>query len=120
MIAVPVDANDMPMSLGGESGKVHSMVRSLWESGNPELVSGMVELGTYADLAVACLQEGRHADLAQLMDCNFAMRLKLYGAEVVGEKNLAMVRLAGDLGFSAKFTGSGGALVCLRKDGSGL
>ena len=80
----------------------------------------MRELGSYADAAVSCLKEQRFKDLAVLMERNFAMRLKLYGAAVVGAKNLAMIELAKELGFSSKFTGSGGALVCLNKQGSGL
>lgn len=99
---------------------MHNTVRARWESQDPELVQGMAQLGSLADAAVACLQERRFADLAALMERNFALRLQLYGPAVVGAKNLAMVRLAGELGLSAKFTGSGGALVCLRRDGSGL
>jgi hypothetical protein len=38
---------------------------------------------------------------------------------VVGEKNIMAIELANDLGLAAKFTGSGGALVCLRSDGTG-
>jgi len=38
---------------------------------------------------------------------------------VVGEKNILVTQLAGELGLAAKFTGSGGALLCLRRDGLG-
>jgi len=106
--------------LGGDSGVVHNTVRARWEQSEPELLQGMAELGSYADQAAQCVQQQRFADLANLMERNFAMRLKLYGEAVVGAKNLQMVRLAGELGMAAKFTGSGGALVCLRKDGQGL
>lgn len=99
---------------------MHNTVRARWEQQDPELVHGMRELGTYADQAVLCLKERRFQDLAALMERNFEMRLKLYGADVVGHKNLQMVNLAKELGFAAKFTGSGGALLCLRKDGEGL
>lgn len=99
---------------------VHNTVKARWEQAEPELVQGMQELGSYADQAAQCIRERRHSDLAALMEKNFAMRLKLYGEAVVGQKNIQMVRLASELGMSAKFTGSGGALVCLRKDGQGL
>jgi glucuronokinase len=105
---------------GGDSGAVHNTVRARWEHQDPELVEGMTFLGSLADKAVECLQERRYADLAALMEQNFATRLRLYGPAVVGAKNVAMINLAKDLGLSAKFTGSGGALVCLRTDGSGL
>ena len=50
---------------------------------------------------------------------NFAMRRKLYGDAVVGAENIAMIDIAKVHGLSAKFTGSGGALVCMRSDGQG-
>jgi hypothetical protein len=50
---------------------------------------------------------------------NFAMRRKLYGDAVVGAENIAMIDIAKEHGLSAKFTGSGGALVCMRSDGQG-
>ena len=39
------------------------------------------------------------------------------GDAVVGSRNISMVELAGSFGLSAKFTGSGGAILCLRADG---
>jgi hypothetical protein len=44
----------------------------------------------------------------------------MYGDNVVGEKNIRMAELARSFGLSAKFTGSGGALICLRFDGSNI
>ena len=40
------------------------------------------------------------------------------GDAVVGTRNISMVELAGSFGLSAKFTGSGGAILCLRSDGT--
>ena len=57
--------------------------------------------------------------LGELMKMNFSLRRKMYGDAVVGSLNIAMVDLAASLGLSAKFTGSGGALVCIREDGGG-
>jgi glucuronokinase len=106
--------------VGGDSGAVHNTVRARWEAQDSELVRGMQALGMYTDAALQCLRDGDVAGLAALAAKNFAMRLALYGAEVVGAKNLQMVELATQLGFGAKFTGSGGALLCIRKDGLGL
>ena len=99
---------------------MHSTVRQRWEQQEGELVRGMQLLGSLADQAVQCLRERRVADLAALAERNFATRLQLYGAGVVGQKNLQMVQLASQLGLGAKFTGSGGALLCIRKSGEGL
>lgn len=134
-------------STGGESGAVHNTVRSRWEQRDPELVDGMRVLGTIAttvlwvftfrttclsssvcahlsqgilaDEAVECLKRQDIIGLAALVEQNFAMRRTLYGDAVVGPLNIRMVQLAKDYGLSAKFTGSGGALLCLRSDGSG-
>jgi glucuronokinase len=73
-------------------------------------------LAQLADEALNCLKEKKYSLLADLMDKNFSLRRKLYTDEVVGGRNIAAVDLANKLGLSAKFTGSGGALVCLRRD----
>ena len=105
--------------VGGDSGGVHSTVKDRWARRDPELVAGMRALGGYADEAQAALKAGNVTQIAALVRQNFAMRRRLYGDDVVGPKNIAMVDLALTLGLSAKFTGSGGALVCLRTDGGG-
>jgi len=79
----------------------------------------MRSLGSFAEEGCICLENKDFKRFAELMSLNFAMRRKLYGDHVVGPKNIAMVDLAHSLGLSAKFTGSGGALVCLKTDGSG-
>ena len=75
----------------------------------------MKTLGEYADKAVECLKTKDYETLADLMDMNFAMRRQLYGDDVVGFTNIAAVELACKLGFAAKFTGSGGAILCLHR-----
>jgi len=79
----------------------------------------MRALGRLAEEGCTCLENRDFKRFAELMSLNFATRRKLYGDHVVGPKNIAMVELANSLGLSAKFTGSGGALVCLKSDGSG-
>lgn len=104
---------------GGDSGKVHSTVRTRWEQKDPVLLKGMEQLGKLADLAVTYLEEKNYKELAILMDKNFALRREMYGDEVVGEKNIRIAGLAKTFGLSSKFTGSGGAFVCLRRSGEG-
>lgn len=107
----------LPRKVGGESGKVHSTVRERWARKDPGLVAGMAEIASLAEKAQAALLAGEPLQMGPLMERNFAIRRSLYGDEVVGAKNIAAVELAKRCGMSAKFTGSGGALVCLR-DGS--
>jgi len=105
------------LTAGGDSGKVHSTVKQRWTEREPSLVQGMTELGELADKAVHFLFSKQYDELAKLMAKNFALRRKLYGDDVVGERNIQAVTIASDKGLTAKFTGSGGALVCLRTDG---
>ena len=104
---------------GGDSGAVHSSVKDRWLAGDTGVHRGMQQLGELADEAKACILEGDKKRLGVLMDQNFSLRRQMYGDAVVGEKNIQVVQLAGRLGLAAKFTGSGGALVCIKRDGSG-
>lgn len=76
-------------------------------------------IGSLADEAVKCLETKDYIKLGELMNQNFSMRRKLYGDSVVGQTNIEVSDLAHSLGLSLKFTGSGGAFVCLRSNGSG-
>jgi hypothetical protein len=105
--------------VGGESGKVHSTVRARWQEQDPVLVSGMKALGDLSDSALHCLRAKDPRGLAALIEQNFALRRALYTDPVVGAGNIQMVDLATSLGFAAKFTGSGGALLLLCKDAQG-
>jgi glucuronokinase len=104
---------------GGESGKVHSSVRALWNEKDPNIVSGMKALGDLTDSAVECLKKPDIPGLAALMERNFALRRHMYGDDVVGKLNIQMADLASTFGLAAKFTGSGGALLCLLRNGQG-
>jgi glucuronokinase len=52
------------------------------------------------------------------MDQNFELRRKIYTDRALGEQNLKMIEIAKKYGSSAKFCGSGGAIVglCLDED----
>ena len=74
----------------------------------------MSALGKLADTAKEALEGGRSHELAALMAQNFAWRRKMYGDAVVGAVNLKAIEIAESCGLAAKFTGSGGALVCMN------
>ena len=50
------------------------------------------------------------------MDENFNTRRSIYGDAALGEANLQMIEIARKHGSSAKFSGSGGAVVGLCQD----
>ena len=102
---------------------MHSTVKDRWNKRDPELIEGMQELGNIAEKgAVILLSGGDMSDnasvMSSLMSNNFATRRKLYRDAVVGSNNINMVELAKSHGLSSKFTGSGGAIVCMNSDGA--
>jgi len=118
----PVDVGLLPplylaynTRLQGDSGKVHSPVRERFQQGDAKVIAGMETLAANTDAAVDALKAGDMDKLCTLMDANFATRRAIYGDEAVGERNIELVALASERGLAAKFTGSGGACVCLRR-----
>ena len=65
------------------------------------------------DEARACLANGDAKKLASMMDANFDRRASIYQ---LSEGNLRMVQIARSCGASAKFTGSGGAIIGVYTD----
>jgi len=86
----------------------HNNIRERFERGEPEVVNAM---RFWADLTVqakAALEGGDWKKLAALMNANFDKRKEIFQ---LSEGNLRMVETARSVGASAKFTGSGGAII---------
>ena len=79
----------------------------------------MKHIASLVDSARECLLTGDKPALAALMAENFLTRRKLYTDAVVGFKNVHIAQMLGKSGLAAKFTGSGGAFVCLNRSGEG-
>lgn len=95
------------------SGIYHRKLRVLFEEQNKQIVAAMSE---FADIA----QQGRDAILAGNMDllpglinANFDLRHRVFK---VSPENVRMVETARQSGASAKFAGSGGAIVGTYED----
>ena len=97
-----------------ESGKAHKKVKRLFEEKNADVLAAMSE---FADIA----QQGRdllassniepstlNLKLSTLINANFDLRDRIFN---VAEENRRMVMTARQCGASAKFAGSGGAIV---------
>ena len=99
-----------------ESGKAHKKVKKLFQQQNHDVVAAMSE---FADIA----QQGRdlliaqpsnlNSQLASLVNANFDLRDRIFN---VAEENRHMVMVARSAGASAKFAGSGGAIVGTYED----
>ncbi len=90
------------------SGKVHSDIRQRFDRGEPAVVNAMRFWAALTDKVKRALLCGQADKLGPLMDANFNRRLKVY---TIDERNREMVQAARSVGASAKFTGSGGAIV---------
>lgn len=91
----------------------HNNIRGRFRSGDPEVLEAM---DFWADLALQfrrSLEAGETETLGRLMDMNFDRRATLY---TISRDNLRMIETARSLGASAKFTGSGGAIVGTFRD----
>eukprot|EP00731_Ephydatia_muelleri_P038563 Em0807g2a len=80
-----------------DSGKIHSNVKQRWLQGDHEVIEAMQKFVELTDKAKLAIESKDHESLANLMDQNFDLRRKLYGDEVIGEANLLMVEIAGNM-----------------------
>ena len=86
----------------------HNDIRGRFTRKDPDVVAAMTE---WAELTQQCrdlLISGQGTQIGPLLDRNFDLRKSLYR---LSDGNLAMVETARSIGASAKFTGSGGAIV---------
>lgn len=100
-------------SLGEGTEVFHNNVRERWRQGDPQIVDAMKTWAGFAEQGVAALKAGDYRKLNYLIDANFDLRAKIYN---VGEGNLEMVNAARRCGATAKFAGSGGAIVGTYQD----
>ena len=91
-----------------ESGKAHRKVKKLDEEKRPDILAAMSEFADIAQKGRDALVAGRKDELPALIDSNFDLRDSIFN---VTEENRRMVKMARNMGASAKFAGSGGAIV---------
>ncbi|MGN0852252.1 MAG: mevalonate kinase [Kiritimatiellia bacterium] len=91
-----------------ESGKAHRRVRHLFEEKHPDILSAMSEFADIAQQGRDALVAGRPERIPPLVNANFDLRDRIFN---VSEQNRNMVMVARSAGASAKFAGSGGAIV---------
>ena len=89
---------------------LHSRLRQDFEDGRPDVVAAMKEWASLTDQVRSCLKNGDYERIGGLLNRNFDLRCEVC-ADAVSEKNKLMVDLARRAGASAKFTGSGGAII---------
>jgi len=91
----------------------HNNIRDRFERGDREVTSAMRYWAELTDRVKRCLVKGQTEKIGELLNANFDRRRKIYR---LSEENLRMVETARSAGASAKFTGSGGAIVGTYRD----
>ncbi len=86
----------------------HNNLRQRFNRKDPEVLDAVQFWADLTGQARACLLAGESHKLGALLNANFDRRAALYD---VGEGNRKMVEAARRTGASAKFTGSGGAII---------
>ena len=99
--------------LSSESGSVHNNVRERFELGDKTIHDAMKYWASLTSKAKDAITAGNHTELNDIINANFDKRKQIYN---ITEDNLDMVKSARSVGASAKFSGSGGAIVGIYKD----
>jgi glucuronokinase len=91
----------------------HDNIRERFNRGEEKVVAAMQYWAGLAEECRACLLQRDWARVAELMNRNFDKRREIYE---ISRGNVEMVEAARAVGASAKFTGSGGAIVGTYQD----
>lgn len=93
--------------------KFHNNLRHRFDQGESKVVNAMRFWARLTDKVKKCLLDRQTDTIGELLDANFDRRRKICR---IGEENTRMVEAARSAGASAKFTGSGGAIVGTYRD----
>lgn len=92
---------------------VHNNLRHLWETGDERVHAAMKYFAQLTDEAKTALLAENWAELSRLMDENFDLRRSICQ---IAPKQQEMIDTARSVGVSAKFAGSGGAIIGICPD----
>ncbi len=92
---------------------LHNDLRGRWNRGERDVVSAMYQWANLAQRVRDLIVSGHGQDIGPLLDENFDLRRRVCK---LSQGNVDMVEAARAVGASAKFTGSGGAIVGTYED----
>ena len=87
---------------------MHNDLRYRFNRGDADVVAAMEQFGELTRRAAQMFRTGEYAGLPELMNANFDLRKSI---TAISKENEEMVDAARSVGASAKFTGSGGAII---------
>ena len=87
---------------------MHNNLRARFDADEPDVVDAMGQFADLANQAKSAVTSGNPDKLGPLLDANFDLRNSICQIAVAQSQ---MVQAARDVGASAKFAGSGGAII---------
>ncbi|MBO7153719.1 MAG: GHMP kinase [Lentisphaeria bacterium] len=94
---------------------LHSRLRDDYEAGVPAVLAAMQEWASLTEQVAEAIEKRDFSAVPALLDRNFDLRCEVCAGSV-SPKNRRMVEIARTCGASAKFTGSGGAIIGTFED----
>jgi len=92
---------------------VHNNLKARFDIGEEKVLHAMERWGQITEEFKIALEKNEHETMHNLINENFDLRRSLIP---ISKGNIEMVELARSVGASAKFTGSGGAIIGTYKD----
>jgi glucuronokinase len=99
------------------SGKVLNNIKQKYDSGDKLVIETLNKIADCAEKGKEAILNKDYETLNRLINLNFDLRCKIMN---ISESNMELVHTARNCGASAKFSGSGGAIIGLYKDDSTL
>lgn len=116
----PIDSTLLPklylaykVELGKVSGAVLSNIREKYEKGDTLVIDALSEIADLAKQGKDAILKQDYEKLNKLINANFDLRCKIMN---ISESNMELVNTARNCGASAKFSGSGGAIIGMYED----
>ena len=106
-----------PTNLSESSNQVHSDLRERFDSGDLQLKLAMEAFGGLTNSFKEALKNKMIEELNTIINRNYDLRKSIMKINPAFD---LMIRLARNIGVSAKFTGSGGAFIGIYKDDAQL
>jgi glucuronokinase len=100
-------------ALSKVSGTVLNNIKERYENGDEEVIRTLGEIASLADTGKEAILGGHYSQLHELINRNFDLRCRIMN---ISDSNLEMVQVARSCGASAKFSGSGGAIIGMYDD----
>lgn len=101
------------VELSKVSGTVLNNIKEKYEKGDPLVLDTLAELASVAEKGKEAILSRDFDSLNKLINHNFDLRCKIMN---ISQSNMELVQTARDCGASAKFSGSGGAIIGMYED----